>query len=140
MARSVRSRVAMKEATPSTRPSVFAALLRERLAEALVLADDLSLRELDRLAGHAVSLAAGLLSKAKPHPSLSVAVAWADVLGVSLDWLTGRLDTPPSMEHVRASVLEARKRYATAHPPRGRKGAGRRVLALLAKRETSKTA
>lgn len=121
-------------------PATFAAVFQKRLAEAVILAEDLSLRELDRLAGNAASLASGLVSGAKPNPSLAVAYAWADVLGVSLDWLTGRLDTPPSMEHVRASVLEARKRYATAHPPRGRKGAGRRVLALLAKRETSKTA
>ena len=131
MARSVLSRSGMND--EKAHPA-FAVLLRERLTEAIVLADDLSMRELERLAGTCVGLVQGLIAGTKPNPGMVTVCAWAEVLGVSLDWLAGRTDTSPSAEHVRAAVLEARKRYAVAHLPRGRKGAGQRVLAKLAKR------
>ncbi len=112
----------------------FAVVLRERLAEAIVLADDLSMRELDRLSGVAQTIASKVIAGESTHIELATATEWAKTLGLSLDWLVGLGGQQPSAEHVRAAVLEARKRYAVAHLPRGRKGAGQRVLAKLAKR------
>lgn len=102
---------------------------RGRLVEAVALAGDLSLRELDRLAGMAESLAYRIATGSRSGMGLETAVSYADVLGLSLDWLAGRGGTPPSEEGVRAAVAEARRRR-----PRltGRPGAGRRVLAAVA--------
>ena len=109
-----------------------------RLAEAVALADDLSLRELDRLSGCAQTIASKVVSGQSTRIELATAKGWAQTLGVSLDWLTGRTDTRPESSGVRAAVIEARRRYAAAHPPRGRKGAGARVLSMLAKRSGPK--
>ena len=109
------------------------ALDPERLVHAVALAEDLSLRELDRLSGNAESIASRVVAGSSVRIELATARGWAATLGASLDWLSGLGGQQPDAEHVRQAVLESRRRYAAEHPPRGRRGAGKRVLSLLTK-------
>lgn len=104
--------------------------LAGRLAHAIALGDDAPLREVDRLAGVGVSYAYQIVTGQKVQIGLQIACAYADVLGVSLDWLAGRKGAPePTAEGVQAAIAEARLRKPR---PAGRSGAGARVLAIAA--------
>ncbi len=79
-----------------------------RLQQARKLIDDLSARELDRLAGttpgHASLIESGVVSNVK----LETATGLARVLGMSLDWFVNGTGDAPTAESVRAAVAAAR--------------------------------
>lgn len=81
------------------------------------MADDLSGRELDRLAGltegHVSLIEAGTAGTANGIKTRT-ASALASVLGVSLDWLIDGDGDDPSVEAVRASVSDARAKNDAA--------------------------
>jgi len=83
-------------------------LLGSRLRATRALVPDLSAKELDRLAalspGHTTMIELGY----RPRVEARTALALADVLGISLDWLLRGSGRSPSPRTVRAAVARAR--------------------------------
>ena len=72
---------------------------------------DLSLRELDRLAGLAECHSRQTVANAN-NPTSQTCIAWARVLGVSLDWLCLGHGKPPKKAAVLRAVEAARAQTA----------------------------
>jgi len=83
--------------------------LGQRLMDARKLADDLSARELDRLAGVAEGYASMIEAGTRTNVAVRVAVGYARVLGLSIDYLVTGAGSPPSARAVKRSVAAARE-------------------------------
>jgi len=81
--------------------------LAARLRHARILGG-LSARELDRLAGKTPGHSSLLETSPDIDPSVSTAMAYARVLGLSLDWLAAGEGAAPHRAAVLASVQHAR--------------------------------
>lgn len=75
--------------------------------------EELSLRELDRLAGNKSEAHASLIeSGQRPRVEAETAMKYARVLGTTLDWLLLGTGDPPTAESVAAAVTKARRIHA----------------------------
>ena len=79
-----------------------------RLRHARELAERLSARELDRLANRTEGHANLIEVDPEARPRVDVLTSYADVLGISLDWLVRGQGEAPRAEDVRAAVERAR--------------------------------
>lgn len=84
-----------------------------RLTRARKLAG-LSSRQLSDLAGVSDGFAAQIERGDAKAPAFGVIDSFAQVLGVSLDWLAHGVDPQPSAEQIKAAVEAARARRAPA--------------------------
>lgn len=79
-----------------------------RLTRARKLAG-LSSRQLSGLAGVSDGFAAQIERGEAKAPAFGVIASFADVLGVSLDWLAHGTGEPPTTEQIKAAVERARR-------------------------------
>lgn len=76
----------------------------------------LSGRQLSQLAGVADGFASMIERGVSRAPAFGVIVAFARVLGVSLDWLARGVDPQPTAEQIKAAVEAARASRARRPP------------------------
>lgn len=92
----------------------------QRLADTRALAGDLSARELGRLSGVAEAYVAMIERGDRKSVSLRAAGAFAEVLGVSLDYLFSGAGDEPTEHQVKTAVAMARSRHQQATGTDGR--------------------
>jgi hypothetical protein len=83
--------------------------IASRLRYARELADELSARELDRLAGKAQGHASLIEARPDADARAGTLRVFAEILGLSLDWLIVGKGKAPTRETVCAAVKKARE-------------------------------
>jgi transcriptional regulator with XRE-family HTH domain len=78
----------------------------------------LKARELDRMAGRPEGHASLIERGARPRIELDTAGAYADALGVSVDWLRNGTGPEPTTEMIRAAV-DPKREHTDSDPPMG---------------------